>query len=152
MYIDKSAPVRELMTTDIFFVRPNDPMDNVSDIFNGNAIHHIPVLDDDGIVKGIISKSDFLRLEHGFTIFKTEKAAQYNQTVFRSLLVEEVMTRQVVTLMPDAPVTRAADIFLENLFHAIPIVDEYGKLAGMLSTYDLLHYAYRDVAALQGGI
>ena len=148
MYIDKSTLVRDIMTTDVWFVRPDDSLQKVSDIFNGNNIHHLPVVDDDGKVKGMISKSDYLRLQHGFTLFKTEKAEEYNQAIFRSLLVGEVMTKQVAKLMPDFTLDYAAGIFRENLFHAMPVVDEHGKLVGILSTYDLLKYAYRDEALL----
>ena len=144
MYIDKSMQVKNIMTTDVRFVRPDDTMDKVSDIFNGTFIHHLPVVGEDGKVKGIISKSDYLRLQHGFTLFKTEKADEYNRAIFRSLLVGEVMTQQVAKLMPDYTLGYAAGIFRENLFHAMPVVDEHNQMVGILSTYDLLSYAFSE--------
>lgn len=136
------------MTTDVLFVHPGDTMEKVSEIFSTSHIHHLPVVGEDGRVKGIVSKSDFLRLQHGFTLFKTEKAEEFNKAIFRSLLVEEVMIRQVAKLMPDFTLDYTAGVFRENLFHAMPVVNEHNQLVGIVSTYDLLNYAYRDEALL----
>jgi acetoin utilization protein AcuB len=94
-------------------------------------------------VIGIISKTDFHKLEHGFTLFRSKESQAYNDAIMRSLLANDVMTKQVVTLLPEESIMVAVDIFKENLFHAIPVVDKHHKLLGILTTYDLLTYAYR---------
>lgn len=141
---DKTTTVSEIMTTDVIFLSPNDTMEKVADIFRMNNIHHVPIIDNDGRVVGIISQNDYHKILHGFTLFKTEKSEEYNKAILRSLLVKEVMTRQVAKLNPEDKLTIAAGYFRENLFHAIPVVDRQGKLVGILTTYDLLNYAYRE--------
>ncbi len=139
--IDKTTRIADIMTESVIVVRPTDTMETVQDIFRKHNIHHIPVVEE-GRVVGILSHSDYLKLLHGFTLFKTRKSDEYNDAILRSLLVKEVMTKQVATIQPDDTVELAAGFFRENLFHALPVVDEEGLLVGIVTTYDLLHHAY----------
>lgn len=139
--IDRTVTVGQVMTSNVLFVRPNDPMDRVGEIFKMNKIHHIPVIEEGGKVVGIISDTDYHKILHGFTLFKTEKSEEYNKAILRSLLVREVMTKQVAKLNPDDNIMIAAGYFRENLFRAIPVVDKAGLLVGILTTYDLLKFA-----------
>jgi CBS domain-containing protein len=139
--IDKTTTVAEIMTERVIVVRPEETMDVIQDIFRKNNIHHVPVVDK-GCVVGMVSHSDYLKLLHGFTLFKTKKSDEYNDSILRSLLVKEVMSKQVATLGPEDTLELAAGFFRENLFHALPVVDEDNMLIGIVTTYDLLNYAY----------
>ncbi len=144
--MNKQITVGQIMTTPVITVAPNDTMDKVQAIFRKNNIHHLPVVDD-GQVVGMISNTDYMRLLHGFTLFKTEKSEEYNDAILRSLLANEVMTRQIAVLNPDDSLEMAAGYFRENLFHALPIVDEKTqKLVGIVTTYDLISYAFSEEA------
>lgn len=137
---DTTTTVGQIMSTPVITVTPSDTMDKIQGIFRSNNIHHIPVVDNDKVV-GIISNTDYLRLLHGFTLFKTEKSESYNDAILRSLLAGEVMTRQVATLSPEDSLIMAVGFFRENLFHALPVVNK-GKLVGIVTTFDLLTHAY----------
>lgn len=137
------AKIKEVMTADVISIKSTDTMNMVSVIFNSNEIHHLPVIDQEEKVIGIISKTDYHKIQHGFTLFKSKESKAYNEAIMRSLLAKDVMTKQVVTLTPDSELSVAIDIFKENLFHAIPVVDEQNKLAGILTTYDLINFAYQ---------
>lgn len=146
--MDKSTAIGAVMTTDVIAIAPDETMDQVRDIFQSNHIHHLPVVEE-GKVVGIISYSDYLKLLHGFTIFNTEKSEAYNAAILRSLLVSEVMTRQVATLHPEDSVMVAAGIFRENLFHALPVIDQHSQLIGIVTTFDLLNFAFNDWLSLK---
>lgn len=133
--------IAEVMTTKVISIKPRDTMDKVDQIFETHSIHHIPVVEENQVV-GMISKSDYYQILHGFTLFKAPVSKTYNEAVLRSLLVREVMTKQVACLGPEDTLSKAADYFRENLFHAIPIVEKSGKLIGILSTYDLLTHCF----------
>ncbi len=134
------------MTTEVRTLGPNDTMDKVQDIFRKYNIHHIPIVKNGKIV-GIISQTDYLKVLHGFTLFKTQKSELYNNAILRSLLTSEVMTKQVATLHPDDTIEVAAGFFKENLFHALPIVDDEGDLVGIITTYDLINLAFNLTSA-----
>lgn len=146
----ENRTIATLMTEEVLVVHPGDTLDKVHDIFQHNNIHHIPVVNAERVVIGILSKSDYLLLCDHLTLFGREWNIENNNRFFQSLLVEEVMTRQVAKLRKEDSIYLAAAFFRENLFHAIPIVDERDRLVGIVSTYDLLTYAYRDpVPALE---
>ncbi len=146
--MNKEIPVEKLMTTEVITVSPNDTMDRVQEIFRGNAIHHIPVVQE-GRVVGILSEKDYLRLLHGFTLFKNKQSEAFNDAVLRSLLVGEVMTRQVATVKASDTAEVAVGFFRENLFHALPVLNDKGQLVGILTSYDLLCYAFSNEAAVE---
>ncbi|MCB0705497.1 MAG: CBS domain-containing protein [Saprospiraceae bacterium] len=140
--MDKNTPVSQVMTIDLISVGPNDLMTKVRDIFQENDFHHIPVVENRKVV-GIISKGDFHQLESAFTFFRKEKTEAYNEAVFRSLLVSEVMKDRIATIKQNEPVKLAASYFRENLFHCLPVVTDEGSICGMVTTLDLLNYAYQ---------
>ncbi len=141
-----NTPLSEIMTKDLITLGPNDTLEVVDFIFNNNEFRHIPVINDAGRIIGIISKSDYFLLCSGMTLVNKEAGEKKNHRFFRTLLAEEVMKKDLVTLSPNTKVSVAAGIFKENLFHAIPIVDEDHTLMGMISTIDLLNYAYDQPA------
>ncbi|MBK8561846.1 MAG: CBS domain-containing protein [Saprospiraceae bacterium] len=146
---DRTTTIANIMTSEVFFVHPDDTMQRIDEIFRMHNIHHVPVIDQIGHVVGIISKSDYLKVLHGFTMFKTAKSEEYNKAILRSLLASEVMTTQVASLNPDDTVDVAAGYFRENLFHAIPVVDRDKRLVGIVTTFDLLNFAFMEPALLQ---
>lgn len=139
-----TTSIKNVMTPDAIYVDQFFTMEQVSDIFESKPIHHLPVVDDNLVVVGMISKSDYYKLQHCLTFFKSKKIKDYNSALMRSLLAKDIMTKQVVTLLPESPLSQAFDLFRENLFHAIPIVDEDKHLLGIVSTFDLLNYAYNS--------
>jgi len=52
--------------------------------------------------------------------------------------VSQVMRKEVVTVHPDSPLTEVVDLLLDKDFTAVPVVDETGKVVGMVSDSDLL--------------
>ena len=144
----KNISIKEIMTREVITVSPTDNMTVVDEIFKKNNIHHVPVIDKTGKVVGLISSTDYNKLLNTFTFFINDKSETYNKAIMRSLLVEDVMTKHVATLQSDATIMIAAGIFNENLFHAIPVVDNQGKLEGIITTFDLLNYAFNKPFAL----
>lgn len=145
---DKTITVGHVMTTPVITVTPNDSMTKVQELFSTYNLHHLPVVDGNKVV-GIISYTDYLKLLHGFTLFKTEKSEAYNKAILESLLVGEVMTKQVATLRAEDTLECAVGIFRENLFHALPVVSHSGQqLIGIITTFDLINYAFSNPALL----
>jgi CBS domain-containing protein len=143
--------IGDIMTTQVIFVYPEDNMEVVAEIFQSNNIHHIPVLDRDGVVSGILSKEDYLLLCDHYSLFRPEVGKEVNKRFLTKLKASEVMSRQVATLHPDDNILLAVGMFRENLFHAIPIVDEEKHLVGLITTYDLLNYAFQVPLNLKEG-
>ena len=114
--MDTNRRLGDIMTTNVITVHLTTTMDVVSDIFEKKNIHHLPVVEKDGTVVGMISKSDYYQLQDSFTLFKRAAAERINQAVFRSLLASEVMSKQVAVLNPDDSVVDGCRIFPRKPF------------------------------------
>lgn len=142
--MDKWIAVKHIMTTDLVTADPDETLDSVRHKIISNHIQHIPVVDGHKIL-GIISKGDIHRMEHHFTLFRSEKALESNRQIFSTILASEIMTKTLVKLKDTDPATIAVDLFRENLFHALPVVNEKDQLVGMITPMDLLKYAFDEV-------
>ena len=60
-----------------------------------------------------------------------------NKVRLKNYSVEEIMTSGVATLKPSDFIRTALNIFKENLFHALPVIDD-GKLVGIISSQDII--------------
>lgn len=138
-----SVKIEEIMTRQLLTVAPDEVMERVRDIFEHYSIHHIPVVEGEKVV-GMISREDYFKIIHGFCLNQSHTNNSYNDALLRSLLAEEVMSKNLTSLGPADSLPMAAKIFRENIFHAIPIVDEAKKLVGIITTYDLINFAYRE--------
>ena len=144
MSFERNIKISQLMTTEVVTINPDDSLLKVEEIFNTHNFHHLPVVDENMVVKGIISRQEFHKMQHSLTIFNTKGSKKHNHSIFNATLVGEIMAKQVAKLSPEDTALVAVGFFRENLFHALPIVDKEGKLVGMLTTYDLLTYAYNE--------
>lgn len=134
-----------VMTSSVKTVDPKDTLEQVHLIFKEEHFHHLPVVEEDGTLVGLISKADYHRLQDCFTIFrKAADAEAQNQRLFRSLLVEEVMTVKLAVLGPDDTVANALGYFQENRFRAIPIISPERRLLGIVTPLDLLNFAFNE--------
>lgn len=128
------APVKKIMTTKLITVNPKDKLTAVKEIFDNNKIHHIPVVRYKEIV-GIISKSDFLHFLRGFN--RNEEDRFVNDARLRVYNAEDIMTSGLAKVNPEDRINVALEVFLENRFHAIPVI-EGTELVGIITTFDII--------------
>lgn len=138
-----NRPVSEIMTKKLITVLPTDSLQMVNDIFQKHNIHHIPVVRHLDLI-GIISKTDFYKAIHGAKLENEESVVNYNKTLFAKFKAEDLMTRNVVVINPNDKIGVAAEIFLENYFHAIPIVNDDRELVGIVSSYDIVKLFFHE--------
>jgi acetoin utilization protein AcuB len=122
------------MSKKLLTVSPRDRMTVVKEIFDNHRIHHIPVVKYTGLV-GMVSRTDYLHFLRGKNINACDQLVEESR--LHNYLVEDIMTKGIATLESSERLNVALEIFSENLFHAIPIVDD-GELVGMLTTLDII--------------
>lgn len=137
--------INKLMTTKVKTVNPLDVMTVVSDIFAKNNFNHLPVIDEENQLIGMISRMDYNKILTTFSIFNTVRAEAKNKRIQQSLLVKDVMSKQVISLRPNSQISKAFEIFRKNSIHALPLVDDNNQVIGMITTFDLLNYAFDNL-------
>lgn len=116
------------MIRDLQTVQPEDSLQKVKELLINHRIHHVPVVDKDFHLVGILTTYDLFKLNVDHKDYLTTKVAN-------------VMTRQLATLEASDKVGTAAEVFMEHLFHALPVLDGR-KLIGIVTSFDVLRYAY----------
>jgi len=134
-------PVSSIMTTQLETVRPDDSVYKVMEIFRQFGFHHIPVVEEGEKLVGIISREDFLRISYELSL--STSSQNFSKITYRTMKVEEVMTTEPISLEPEDTIGLAADMFLANEFHALPVV-EGNTLVGLVTTHDLLQYSFHS--------
>ena len=135
------APVSDIMVTDLITVSPREKMSIVEKIFKEKRIHHLPVVETDGSLVGIISKTDYLKMNQVFTL---NKDTDDYSAMLESYTAADIMTKGIAKLEATDRIDVVARIFKENLFHAVPIVNDNGRLIGIVTTYDVINYCFQE--------
>lgn len=123
-----NEPLSSIMTTEVITARPEDNLSVAIDIFKQNKVHHLPIVEGNTLV-GIITTYD---------LFKFQDA----KGNVESTLISDVMTTNLATLEPNDKIGSAAELFLENRFHAVPVVINR-ELKGIVTSFDIIKYNFR---------
>ncbi|GAB5552794.1 MAG: CBS domain-containing protein [Saprospiraceae bacterium] len=137
--MDTNRAVRNIMTTNLVTVPPTATAKEVKNIFNEYSFHHLPVVDAGERLLGIISKEDFSKIAYVLSLNTSGKT--FSQLKYDSLQALDFMTKYPLSLDPEDTIGLAADIFLANKFHALPIVED-DALVGLVTTHDLLLFSF----------
>lgn len=129
--------VQRLMTPVVKTLQRNDQLTIADDVMREQRIRHLPVLDEEGLVCGVVSQRDLFR-------GALAKALGYGQTAQQKmhsmLLVKEVMSTTVITIGPHEPLANAARLMLDNKVGCLPVLDGE-KLVGILTESDFVKLA-----------
>lgn len=137
--------IRDIMTTDIISVSPDDIFLDVKVLFTKNDFHHLLVVGKQNKLKGIISREDLWRTAYHVSFVTTGQ--NFTKNWYENYLVKHMMTKDPITIDPDDTLGLAADIFQANKFRALPVV-EGDELVGIVTPYDLMKYAFTDISIL----
>lgn len=126
--------VRDYMTAKVFTIRADKKLIAVQEIMQWARIRHIPVVDSENRIVGMISHRDLLHAAISSVLpVSTPERRQHLGTVE----IDAVMKAPVQTIGPEASVQQAAQQMRESKIGCLPVIAE-GKLAGIISEYDLL--------------
>jgi CBS domain-containing protein len=129
--------VRDVMSTDVTTLEINDKLTIADDVMRLGRIRHLPVLDPDGRVVGVVSQRDLFRGALARNLGYGEHA---QQKLLEILYVKEVMTSDPETIAPDTPLTEAARRLFERKIGCLLVVED-DKLVGILTEGDFVRIA-----------
>lgn len=136
----------DIMTRRVVTVHPDTPVRDAVHLMLQNDMSGLPVVERDGTLTGIVTEGDFLRRAELGTERKRRRwlemligphrlADEYVQSHAKT--VGEVMTQDVVTAAPDAPLDQIVAAMERHRVKRIPVVRE-GRLVGIVSRANLL--------------
>ena len=126
--------VGDLMSTEVECLGRNDKLSVADDVMRLRRIRHLPVLDEDGDVAGVVSQRDLFR---GALVKALGYGDVAQNKVMNTILIKEVMSTPVLTTTPSTPITEAAQRMLEHRVGCLPVIDD-GRLVGILTEGDFV--------------
>jgi acetoin utilization protein AcuB len=136
--------LRGIMTVRVVTVEADDSLETIKQIFDSARFRHLLVVDSGKKLIGVISDRDLLRALSPYVGTPSENARDLATLKKRA---HQIMTRQPITLPPDATVDEAIQLFLDRRISCIPIVDEHFKPVGIVSWRDVLRSVGTDRAS-----
>lgn len=133
-------PVSIIMTENVVKLNLKDTLSKAEELFLKHNIRHLPVVNGDHVV-GILSYTDLLRV--GVAEGLDEEDRVIGATIYDMYSLEQVMTKDVVTIESHTNVRKAAEILVKSGFRALPIIKD-GNLVGMLTTTDLILFLLKQ--------
>jgi CBS domain-containing protein len=146
--------VRDVMTCDVATVLPTTSLKEVATILAERGISGLPVVDENGEVRGVVSEGDILFKERGpwepkRTLPRLADSSRANADLkLRARTAGEAMTAPAKTIEPWRPVSAAAALMLDESINRLPVV-ERGRLVGILTRADLVRAFVRPDAELE---
>ncbi len=129
--------VADIMTRRVIYLREEDNLTIISKGMERYNLRHLPVVSDDKLM-GIVTHRDLLRLALSSLETSTPEGKIKQEMLDEGTFVATIMTRDPLTVSPDTPIWKAAKIILENKFGCLPVVEEDGKLVGIVTEHDFL--------------
>lgn len=127
-----STPLSNVMSTKVLTCSPNDEIDNVWQSMKEHSFAACPVVAK-GKAVGIVTQQNLLESGAVFPGFEAKKGRFKAPTK-----ISFIMKTPAVSLKPTNTVKEAAKIMLERNIGRVPIVDDKGKLIGIVDREDIV--------------
>ncbi|MDQ7904017.1 CBS domain-containing protein [Phytohabitans sp. ZYX-F-186] len=146
--------VADVMTTDVATVKEGTPYRDIVDILTARQVSAVPVVDDFERVLGVVSEADLLhKIEtegHPATrrVFegRRRRAARTKAT---ALVARDLMTVPAVTAVPHTLIPAAARRMDTEHVKRLPVINDLGRLVGIVTRGDLLKVHLRPDADIR---
>jgi CBS domain-containing protein len=123
----RGVTVADFMSTPPVMVRPGDSLVVVCGLLLSDQMGCLPVVDAEDNIVGLVTAGDIVAADARAEMPRTDA----------SVSVAEVMTREPITARPYQPVLEAVALMTEHGFKHVPIVDDDGRLVGIVSDRDV---------------
>ncbi|MDX1332924.1 MAG: CBS domain-containing protein [Robiginitalea sp.] len=137
MSLPDRIPVSTIMTTQLVVLNTTDSLEKAERLFKKHRIRHIPVIEGQKRIVGMLSLTDLLRISFADGAYEDEEDIE--TVVYEMFSLSQVMAKNIKTVAPDTTIKEVAELLANEEFHALPIVED-GNLVGIVTTTDLIKY------------
>ena len=141
--------VRDRMTTPVATVTASTSFPDALKLMRDRQFRRLPVVDRRDRLVGIVSERDLL---HAAPSDATSLSIWESQYLLAKLEIKRIMTKDVITVTPDAPVEDAARLMVANKIGGLPVVDEQNRVVGIITETDIFETFVEMFAGGQAGL
>lgn len=128
--------VSRSMTREVITVDQEANIFEAQELMAENKIRHLPVVDEDYRLIGIVTDRD-IRSALPYSFFK-ETYSEEKKRKLSTLRVKNIMSKEPIVVTPSHTIQDALLLIQDSKVGALPVVDDRGKLSGIISVRDLL--------------
>lgn len=129
-----------IMSRDLRTITPEAPVSDAWSLLDRHHLKALPVLDDKQRLVGILTLSDLL----GHAAGTAPRTLAERFRARREAPVSRLMTRPVRCVTVDTPVVELVSLLSDQGLHCLPVLDDGGRLVGIVSQSDLIAALYRN--------
>lgn len=118
------------MTRNIYTITPGDSISEAFDLMKDTNVRHLPVVDNDQQLVGILSERDLLLRANYDTVS--------GEIDFPELTVADAMVASIVSCSPTTTIADVAAIFVKEKIDCMPVLGARSKLVGLITSSDIL--------------
>jgi acetoin utilization protein AcuB len=111
-------PIRDIMQTNVITIEPDKLVADAAQLMKEFKVRRLPVIDSDGFLIGIVTAGDVREAESAESVLNTYAPEREEEWIG----IAEIMTREVVTIHPDATVGELAAKLIQYKIGGLPIV------------------------------
>jgi acetoin utilization protein AcuB len=126
--------VKDRMSSPAITITPNTQFQHALELIRDHHCRRLPVVDDAGNLVGIVSEHDLLHVTPSPI---TSLSAWELNYLHGRIHVQEIMTQDVVTTMPDTPLGDAVLLMAEHKIGGLPVVNEDDRVVGVITETDV---------------
>ena len=131
----RNEKITKIMTAEPVTAQVGQTVSEVSKMMQDGGFHHVPVLEGKRLV-GIVTSTDLLRVSYEYGMDARQTDTVLDHTVDQ----RDLMQAEPRTLTVHKTVREAVEYLAEGHYHSIPVIDDSGDLAGIVTTTDVLRY------------
>jgi CBS-domain-containing membrane protein len=141
-----TAPVlvSHIMTKDVVTFFPEQTLVLAEDVMKIHKFRHLPVIDNDRRLVGLVTQRDLLRARISTLTGLTEEQRRTRQEEVR---ISQLMTRDLWTVHPETLASHAGQMLADHRYSCLPVVDEDDILCGIVTERDFLKFAIKALSA-----
>jgi len=140
----KNGIIRNWMSSPVKTISPDTRLFDARKMMDAEKLRALPVMKDGKLV-GIVTRRGLLRTD----IPALNENAWTTDVDLKDAVVEEIMTKNPITVPASGPLPKAARVMLENKITAIPVVDDNRAMVGIITTSDIFRFILAELPDLK---
>jgi CBS domain-containing protein len=132
--------VKHFMTEKVITLFAEQTLPLASDLMELRHVRHLPVVDEDGRLKGLVTHRDVLAAQVSVL---TGLSTGQRDRLQAEVKVADVMRTDAITVGPETPAVDAAQIMIDLKIGCLPVVGGDDKLVGIVTEADFLDFAIK---------
>jgi CBS domain-containing protein len=146
---------KDLMSKKVITVTPETAVQDLARILSENRISGAPVLDDQGMVIGVVTESDLIfqnkkvhiptaiAILDAFFFLEGPEKMEKEMKKIAGVKVKDIFASEVIAVQQDTPLDEIATLMAEKKIHTLPVLDNT-SLVGVIGKYDIIRTIARS--------